>query len=114
MERGAEALGWSGEYLHRAARGCIGSGVCAFGCPSGGKQHTGNTYVPLAWDAGATTYTGCRVTEVMIKDGRAIGVMAGRLRVDPGLAVLPCRGHVTPRPPAARGREGGGRNPLTH
>ena len=93
MERGAEALGWSGEYLHRAARGCIGSGVCAFGCPSGGKQHTGNTYVPLAWDAGATTYTGCRATEVLVAGGRARGVMArtaagGRLRVDAGLVVV--------------------------
>ena len=93
MERGALALGWSGEYLHRAARGCIGSGVCAFGCPSGGKQHTGNTYVPLAWDAGATTFTGCRATEVLVGNGRARGVMArtaggGRLRIDAGLVVI--------------------------
>ena len=28
----------------------------------GGKQHTGNTYVPLAWDAGAITVTGARAT----------------------------------------------------
>ena len=101
MERGAERLGWSGEYLHRAARGCVGSGVCAFGCPTGGKQHTANTYVPLAWDAGATTFTGCRATEVLIADGRARGVMArtaggGRLRVEADLVVVACGTIHTP------------------
>ena len=89
MERGARALGWSGEYLHRASRGCVGSGVCAFGCPSGGKQHTGNTYVPRAWDAGAVTVTGARATRV--EPGR--GVLArttggARLRVDAELVVV--------------------------
>ena len=40
------ALGWSGGYLHRNARGCSGSGVCAFGCPTGAKQHTGDDVRP--------------------------------------------------------------------
>ena len=44
--RGAEALGLRGDFLLRNARGCVGSGVCAFGCPSGAKQHAGITYVP--------------------------------------------------------------------
>ena len=97
MQRGAERLGWSGEYLHRAARGCIGSGVCAFGCPSGGKQHTGNTYVPLAWDAGAITITGTRATKVI----PGTGVIArtkggGRLRVDAELVVVACGTIHTP------------------
>ena len=97
MERGAAALGWSGEYLHRAARGCVGAGVCAFGCPTGGKQHAGNTYVPLAWDAGATTITGARATKVL--PGR--GVLArttggGRLRVDAELVVVACGTIHTP------------------
>jgi choline dehydrogenase-like flavoprotein len=119
MERGADALGWSGEYLHRAARGCIGSGVCAFGCPSGGKQHTGNTYVPLAWDAGATTFTGCRVTEVLVKDRRARGVMAktaggGHLRVDAGLVVVACGAIHTPGLLARSGVKGAGGNLSIH
>ena len=37
--RGAEALGLVGGFLRRNARGCRGSGVCAFGCPTGAKQH---------------------------------------------------------------------------
>ena len=119
MQRGAERLGWSGEYLHRAARGCIGSGVCAFGCPSGGKQHTANTYVPLAWDAGATTFTGCRVSEVLVKDGRACGVMArtaggARLRVDADLVVVACGAIHTPALLARSGVKGAGGNLSLH
>jgi choline dehydrogenase-like flavoprotein len=43
VRRGVEALGWSGDFLYRNVRGCVGAGVCAFGCPSGAKQHTGVT-----------------------------------------------------------------------
>ncbi|HEV2813809.1 MAG TPA: GMC family oxidoreductase [Solirubrobacteraceae bacterium] len=119
MERGAEQLGWSGEYLHRAARGCVGSGVCAFGCPSGGKQHTGNTYVPLAWNAGATTFTGCRVTEILVKDRRARGVVAktrsgGRLRVDADLVVVACGAIHTPGLLGRSGVKGAGGNLSIH
>ncbi|HEX2086890.1 MAG TPA: FAD-dependent oxidoreductase, partial [Solirubrobacteraceae bacterium] len=119
MERGAQALGWRGEYLHRAARGCVGSGVCAFGCPSGGKQHTGNTYVPLAWDAGATTHTGCEVTEVLVRDRRARGVLArtsggGRLRVDADLVVVACGAIHTPALLARSGVPGAGGNLSIH
>ena len=101
MERGAERLGWSGEYLHRAARGCEGAGVCAFGCPSDTKQHTGNTYVPRAWDAGATTVTACRATKVALDRGRVTAVHArtaagGRLRVRCRIAVVACGTTLTP------------------
>src|ERR1035438_3928067 len=51
--RGAERLGWSHGYLRRNARGCVGSGVCVFGCPTSAKQHTGITYIPRATAAGA-------------------------------------------------------------
>jgi choline dehydrogenase-like flavoprotein len=75
--RGAEALGWSHGYLRRNARGCVGSGVCAFGCPTSAKQHTGITYVPRALAAGAEILTGAEVQRVLVKDGRALGVQAG-------------------------------------
>jgi choline dehydrogenase-like flavoprotein len=97
MERGARRLGWSGEYLHRAARGCVGSGVCAFGCPSGGKQHTGNTYVPRAWDAGAVTITGARASRVLPGRGVIARTTGGaRLRVDAELVVVACGTVGTP------------------
>lgn len=67
--RGAERLGWSHGYLHRNARGCVGSGVCAFGCPTSAKQHTGITYVPRAERAGARIVTGARVERVLVERG---------------------------------------------
>jgi choline dehydrogenase-like flavoprotein len=74
--RGAERLGWSHGYLRRNAKGCVGSGVCAFGCPTSAKQHTGVTYVPRAKDAGATIITGATVRRVLVRSGRAYGVEA--------------------------------------
>lgn len=76
--RGAERLGWSHGYLHRNARGCVGSGVCAFGCPTSAKQHTGITYIPRAERAGARIVTGASVERVLVTDppARARGVSA--------------------------------------
>ena len=74
--RGAERLGWSHGYLRRNARGCVGSGVCAFGCPTSAKQHTGITYLPRAQAAGATILTGADVQRIVVEDGRARGVRA--------------------------------------
>lgn len=68
--RGAERLGWSHGYLRRNARGCVGSGVCAFGCPTSAKQHTGITYVPRATAAGAQVLTGADVQRIVTRDGR--------------------------------------------
>jgi choline dehydrogenase-like flavoprotein len=74
--RGAEALGWSHGYLRRNAKGCVGSGVCAFGCPTSAKQHTGITYIPRARTAGARILTGVGVRKVLVERHRAVGVQA--------------------------------------
>lgn len=74
--RGAERLGWSHGYLRRNARGCVGSGVCVFGCPTSAKQHTGITYLPRALAAGARVLTGADVGRVVVRGGRAEGVEA--------------------------------------
>jgi choline dehydrogenase-like flavoprotein len=79
--RGAERLGWSHGYLRRNARGCVGSGVCAFGCPTSAKQHVGITYLPRAQDAGATVLTGTDVQSILVEGGRARGVRARALEV---------------------------------
>jgi choline dehydrogenase-like flavoprotein len=101
VRRGAEALGWSGDYVYRNVRGCVGSGVCTFGCPTSAKQHVGLTYVPLAWDAGATTYTGCRATRLEIAGGRIRAVEAasaggGTLRVECDTAIVAAGAIATP------------------
>jgi len=74
--RGAERLGWSHGYLRRNARGCVGSGVCAYGCPTSAKQHVGITYVPRAEAAGAQVVTGADVRRIVMRGGRARGVEA--------------------------------------
>jgi choline dehydrogenase-like flavoprotein len=101
VRRGAEALGWSGDYVWRNVRGCVGSGVCNFGCPTSAKQHVGITYVPRAWDAGAVTFTGTRARRITMRDGRARGVEAscsggGRLIVDCDVVVVACGAIHTP------------------
>jgi choline dehydrogenase-like flavoprotein len=101
VKRGADALGWSGDFIYRNVRGCVGSGICTFGCPTSAKQHVGLTYVPLAWDAGATTYTGCRARRIEVEGGRVRAVEAttsggGRLRVECDLAVVACGAIGTP------------------
>ena len=101
VKRGADALGWSNDYIYRNAKGCVGSGVCAFGCPTNAKQHTGVTYVPRAWDAGATTFSEVRAKEILVDGGRARGVVAhtrggGTLRVDCEDVIVACGAIHTP------------------
>jgi choline dehydrogenase-like flavoprotein len=101
VKRGADALGWSGDYVWRNVRGCVGSGVCNFGCPTSAKQHVGITYVPRAWDAGATTYTGTRARRITMEGGRARGVEAvtsggGRVHVECDLVIVACGAIHTP------------------
>jgi choline dehydrogenase-like flavoprotein len=76
-KRGAERLGWSGRFLDRNVRGCQGSGVCAFGCPTGAKQHAGEVYMNAAHAAGAITYTRSRARRIDLdRSDRARGVIA--------------------------------------
>jgi choline dehydrogenase-like flavoprotein len=101
VKRGADALGWSGDFIFRNAKGCVGTGVCAFGCPASAKQHTGITYVPRAWEAGATTFSGCRARRILVEGGRARGVEAttsggGTLRVECDTVVVACGAIHTP------------------
>lgn len=93
VKRGADALGWSGDYLYRNARGCVGSGICPTGCPTSAKQHMAITYVAKAWNAGATTFTQCKADRITVQGGRASGVEActkagGRLIVEAPLVVI--------------------------
>jgi choline dehydrogenase-like flavoprotein len=91
--RGAEKLGWSAGYLSRNARGCVGSGVCAFGCPTSAKQHTGITYIPRAEKAGARIATGARVERVLTND--APGGSSGQQRIATGVRARMASGVTT-------------------
>jgi choline dehydrogenase-like flavoprotein len=101
IRRGAERLGWSHGYLRRNAKGCVGSGVCAFGCPTSAKQHTGITYIPRARAAGAEILTGVDARRVLVRGRRAIGVETrapdgGRVDVKAPVVIVACGTIFTP------------------
>jgi choline dehydrogenase-like flavoprotein len=101
VRRGAERLGWSHGYLRRNAKGCVGSGVCVYGCPTAAKQHTGITYIPKARAAGARILTGTDVRRILLsrrqvrgvearaRDGSGVEVQAGRVIVSAGTIHTP-------------------------
>jgi choline dehydrogenase-like flavoprotein len=82
FERGADALGFAGARIPRNEKGCMGTGVCAFGCPQDAKQAMHVSYVPKALAAGARLYTRCRVDRILVADGAAFGVLASCLDGD--------------------------------
>jgi choline dehydrogenase-like flavoprotein len=96
IRRGAERLGWRGGYLSRNARGCRGSGVCAFGCPTGAKQHVGEVYLPRALEAGATLVTDARAERILLRGAarRGGGAPSGEA-VAAGVAASGPRGRLT-------------------
>ena len=75
LERGAAALGFAGARIPRNEKGCIGTGVCVFGCPQDAKQAMHVSYVPKAVSAGATLYTRCRADRILSSSGTAFGVL---------------------------------------
>jgi choline dehydrogenase-like flavoprotein len=101
VRQGAEALGWSGGYLQRNVRGCQGSGVCAFGCPTGAKQHAGEAYLRPAHAAGARTFTHARVRTLHRRGDRITSVEAttpagGRIDIEAGTVVIAAGAIHTP------------------
>ncbi len=76
LQRGAAALGFAGARIRRNEKGCMGTGVCVFGCPQDAKQAMHVSYVPKAVSAGATLYTRCRVDRILSSGGTAFGVLA--------------------------------------
>ena len=75
-------------HLPQRARAAWARGVCAFGCPTSAKQHTGITYVPQRLGRGRDhLHAACRARRIVVEGGRARGVEAttaggGTLRVD--------------------------------
>jgi choline dehydrogenase-like flavoprotein len=72
----ASAEGLPARKMHRYERGCRGSGRCVTGCPNAAKQGMNVSYVPWALTLGARIFCSCRVERVLVKDGRATGVLA--------------------------------------
>lgn len=72
---GAAALGWQGSELNRNVRECEGDcAACTFGCRSGAKQSTRQTYLIDAIEQGAVLVAGAHVHRVVIEAGAVVGV----------------------------------------
>src|SRR5712692_2921323 len=97
MDRGRRELGYSGGPIRRNARGCHGSGVCAFGCPLDAKLGMHVTYLPLAARAGAQIISGCRVDGLVIDGGRAVGVRGSIVDAETGAVQRDARFEVRAR-----------------
>ena len=109
VARGVAALGLQGGLLNRNTPGCVGCGICNFGCPSGGKFSVDRNLVQDGLEAGLRIQADCRVEQVLHEGGRAVGVVGrlhdtdtkepvGRIRVKARRAVILSAGAIgTPR-----------------
>lgn len=100
--QGAEALGWSHFPVRRNAPGCDGQGVCQWGCPTDAKKSMNVSYVPMALSRGAQLVTGLTITNVIVENGRAVGVRGRaapdgrRVEVRARAVILACGALLTP------------------
>jgi len=82
FREGAEALGLRGDFLPRSAPGCVGCGICQYGCPTGGKFSADRTFLTVAENSGEVgVYADCRVRSVEV-DGARITAVTGHV-LDP-------------------------------
>ena len=79
LARGCTALGYDWKDSPRNARGCHSPecGFCVFGCRTGGKQSTANTFLRDAVATGRVTIAApCRAERVIVERGEVVGVSA--------------------------------------
>jgi choline dehydrogenase-like flavoprotein len=75
LQEGARKLDWRYDHNRRAQDHCVGSNQCLTGCPTGAKQSTLVSYMPIAFDHGARCLTEVRIHELWIAGGRCVGVI---------------------------------------
>jgi len=82
FRQGAEALGLRGDFMPRSAPGCVGCGICQYGCPTGGKFSADRTFLTVAENSGEVgIYADCRMRGVET-DGARITAVTGHV-LDP-------------------------------
>ena len=75
FKKGAEAMGLNGAFLPRSAPGCVGCGVCQFGCPTGGKASVDRTFLVDALATGNVgVYADCRIRTAESSGGKITAV----------------------------------------
>jgi choline dehydrogenase-like flavoprotein len=76
LERGLTALGLPVQTIPRNVRDCGECGPCAVGCRRGAKQSALRTYLADACRDGAVVLDRCEAQRILVRDGRAVGVVA--------------------------------------
>jgi choline dehydrogenase-like flavoprotein len=76
LARGSEALGYAVKTIPRNVNGCEDCGFCAYGCQFGSKQGTMRTYLQDAHNRGARIAVRTHVERVLVKNGKAVGILA--------------------------------------
>lgn len=79
LRRGVDKLGWKGALLSHNRKGCVSSGFCELGCAFDAKENALKVLLPEAVAAGARVVSDCRAERVLVKHGRAGGVLARAL-----------------------------------
>jgi choline dehydrogenase-like flavoprotein len=64
LYRGCTKLGWEVKPLRRNVRGCVDSGYCGMGCPTGAKQAMHRTYLQDGLDLGLTIHADVRADRI--------------------------------------------------
>jgi choline dehydrogenase-like flavoprotein len=70
LREGAKKLGWTGNAVPQARKGCIKSGHCMQGCLYNAKQSQLVTHIPQAVAMGATLYSDVRAKTLDMAQGK--------------------------------------------
>jgi choline dehydrogenase-like flavoprotein len=71
---GAAAIGAGGAPIHRNAGDCVQCSSCPFGCSIDAKQGMHVSYLPRAVAAGARLRARVEAQQILVEEGRAVGV----------------------------------------
>lgn len=70
LREGAKKLGWEGNAVPQARKGCVKSGHCMQGCLYAAKQSQLVTHIPQAVAAGANVYADIQADKLVHTNGR--------------------------------------------
>lgn len=81
MEAGRRQ-GWKTESLPRGQKGCVGTNLCSFGCPTGGKQSMSTTLLRSAKASGLRLEAGVRIKRLVTSGNRVVKAVGERVLTD--------------------------------
>lgn len=73
LANAGRSMGWKVTHLERAQRQCVGTNMCAAGCPTGGKQSMSATLIPYALARGARIVPNCLVKKLRARRSQIVG-----------------------------------------